>query len=685
MSKRNPPVHEPMYIPIGETTGFLPGSNVHLSPWNLPTTRLDPETLEPMHKAYQAPGYKEGTIFYSKGQLKEAGGWIGPGSKKHGAFRSEKDSPWHRHARILAKAKAKAKSDLKKMAITGVYIGAESPVPVSGGKGIGKLSLPSEYGVDVEGIDTSDYHDWQRTYKHALSQDQGYRAAMAEYRALSPEEKRGRGRPKGTKDYIKRQRRTKAEMAAGVSKHYVPESEKFKIWEEEGVEEARAKFARQRAIDQKARERATLGNEWQRKSALEKLEAADYADNLSYFALYGKKKPGKMRSHPDRNYPDIKGELQVLPAENEVEKGVWGTRALYADTSEAPGIVDDMPRRGRGRPPGSKNKARAVAPIIQLAAPQYRKRGRPPGSKNKPKEGTGMVLSMQPVIKRGRGRPPGSKNKPKYASNPYESNGDYMSSMRMNPASKIMKEKAFAEGVRRRREGFTFNSQVEKKWGKYYPLVVEGYNFGVVEEPEYTGPSRRMNPRVKGAKDTYKRVRRTAGELMASGIEDSADGMPPMSKNKHYMKGYKQAKTHPKLRGATRPDVARAAAIETTRSVSPRTGMVGHDFPPILPVSKRSKKEQKLALEAQQDFYRYNPIRHITKRGQGRPTTAWWILDLYSARGKKISTIIGQGSKAKSTSEAKSFINKSYRGYSVAKVELSGPYSRQPTSKTVRK
>ena len=683
MSKRNPPIHEPMYIPIGETTGFLPGSNVHLSPWNLPTTRLDPETLEPMHKSYQAPGYKEGTIFYSKGQLKEAGGWIGPGTKKHGAFRSEKDSPWHRHARILAKAKAKAKSDLKKMAITGVYIGAESPVPVSGGKGIGKLSLPSEYGVDVEGIDTSDYHDWQRTYKHALSQDQGYRAAMAEYRALSPEEKRGRGRPKGTKDYIKRQRRTKAEMAAGVSKHYVPESEKFKIWEEEGVEEARAKFARQRAIDQKARERATLGNEWQRKSALEKLEAADYADNLSYFALYGKKKPGKMRSHPDRNYPDIKGELQVLPAENEVEKGVWGTRALYADTSEAPGIVDDMPRRGRGRPPGSKNKARAVAPIIQLAAPQYRKRGRPPGSKNKPKEGTGMVLSMQPVIKRGRGRPPGSKNKPKYASNPYN-DGDYMAAVRMNPRkpSKYV-------------ETYVIQGNYGQGWEDVSASSIHKEARALLKDYDDNEPNahrlitrrslRTSNPRVKGAKDTYKRVRRTAGELMASGIEDSADGMPPMSKNKHYMKGYKQAKTHPKLRGATRPDVARAAAIETTRSVSPRTGMVGHDFPPILPVSKRSKKEQKLALEAQQDFYRYNPIRHITKRGQGRPTTAWWILDLYSARGKKISTIIGQGSKAKSTSEAKSFINKSYRGYSVAKVELSGPYSRQPTSKTVRK
>jgi hypothetical protein len=244
---------------------------------------------------------------------------------------------------------------------------------------------------------------------------------------------------------------------------------------------------------------------------------------------------------------------------------------------------------------------------------------------------------------------------------------------------------------------------------------------------------RTSNPRVKGAKDTYKRERRTGEQLFQAGFEDAREGLPAMSKNKHYVRGYKsKSGTNFKARkyvpGAAKrkamiaAEDARYAAsiakeravgaayrkkhpvvyddretfhheyavkpiwdVPVTRSVSPRTGMVGHDFPPILPVSKRSKKEQKLALEAQQDFYRYNPIHHITKAGRGRPTTAWWILDLYSARGKKISTIIGQGSKAKSTSEAKSFINKSYRGYSVAKVELSGPYSRQPTSKTVRK
>lgn len=675
-SLKNPPIHERMYIPLSEP-GRIPGSNITISPWNLPTTKLD-EDLDVKESEIPEP------VYYSKTQLAKAGGWIGPGASKKGAFRTEKDSPWHRHGRLLAKAKAKARSDLRKMKETGIFIGAESPVPKSGGKGIGKLSLPSDYAIDVEGFDTSDYHDWARTYKHTLQQDPDYRAALEAHKALSPEERRSRGRPKGTRDYIKRHRRTKADIAAGVAKHWVPESEKFKIWEEQGIDEAREKFARQRAIDQKAKEQTALGNEWQRKSALEKLEAADYADNLGYFALYGKKKPGKMHSHPDRNYPDIKGELQVLPAENEVAEGIWGTRALYADTSDDPRIVDpgETPRRGRGRPPGSKNKVRAVAPIIQLAAPQYRKRGRPPGSKNKPKEGTGIVLSMPTMPKRGRGRPPGSKNKTKYATNPY-SDGDYMSAVRMNPRVNGAKARAFRD------------KQITELYDKGMDDAMRG------EEPRHTDSAylagykdyvdeygnraeAYRNPRVKGAKDTYARVRRTGGQLFASGFEDASEGLPAMSKNKHYLKGYKQAKTHPKLKGAVRPDVARAAA---SQYIAPSWNQKEAAALQAArkPKKTKAKSKKRLALEAQQDFYRYNPIRHITKAGRGRPTTSWWILDLYSARGKKISTIIGQGSKAKSTSEAKSFVNKSYRGYKVSKVQMAGPYSRKPTSKTVRK
>jgi hypothetical protein len=208
----------------------------------------------------------------------------------------------------------------------------------------------------------------------------------------------------------------------------------------------------------------------------------------------------------------------------------------------------------------------------------------------------------------------------------------------------------------------------------------------------------RYNPRVKGAKDTYKRVRRTAEELWQSGKEDAREGLPQMSKNKHYFRGYISAqvvditphKVIAKIpkgnkRGGKMPP--NRAKVILPMSHSEYRGWPSPSTLPTGTLTKKTKAKSKkqLALEAQQDFYRYNPIRHITKRGQGRPTTAWWILDLYSARGKKISTIIGQGSKAKSTSEAKSFINKSYRGYSVAKVELAGPYSRQPNSKTVRK
>ena len=93
-------------------------------------------------------------------------------------------------------------------------------------------------------------------------------------------------------------------------------------------------------------------------------------------------------------------------------------------------------KRGRGRPPGSKNKK--TLELEQQAAgtassdtggadestpPAKRGRGRPPGSKNKKtlereqqaagttSSDTGGADESTPPAKRGRGRPPGSKNK----------------------------------------------------------------------------------------------------------------------------------------------------------------------------------------------------------------------------------------------------------------------------------
>jgi len=73
------------------------------------------------------------------------------------------------------------------------------------------------------------------------------------------------------------------------------------------------------------------------------------------------------------------------------------------------------PKR-RGRPKGSKNKAKpAVIKAPVSAAPK--RRGRPPGSKNKTSKNKPKTVAIKTAAKttpkRGRGRPKGSKNKPK--------------------------------------------------------------------------------------------------------------------------------------------------------------------------------------------------------------------------------------------------------------------------------
>lgn len=76
------------------------------------------------------------------------------------------------------------------------------------------------------------------------------------------------------------------------------------------------------------------------------------------------------------------------------------------------------PKR-RGRPKGSKNKAKPATAKAEITAPKVtpKKRGRPPGSKNKPKTAVKKTTAKKRVAKaapkRGRGRPKGSKNKPK--------------------------------------------------------------------------------------------------------------------------------------------------------------------------------------------------------------------------------------------------------------------------------
>jgi len=705
----NPPVWAKRYIPT-QPEGYIggkydpeKGTGGRVYAGRSEGTRLDPETLEPLSQFWQAPGSNAMTVYYTPEDLERSGGWVGPASGQRGSFRKAYDDPWARYARLVDAAARKAKRDLKRRKKEGLplYPFPKSAAPKSGGKGIGKLhsATPDELERDI--LDFSDTADWEKAYDDALKQDTEYRIAQSDYRALTPEEKRGRGRPKGTTDYIKRHRRTKAEIAAGVTKYSVPEHEKYAIREAEREKltqaEAIEKFERQRPI--------THHHRWDNMSWEDKRAHAAELDNMTYKMFHGgksmpgyiapviplkkipmgpssRKPPGKAREWTDETDPwGIERGISDIPDTyvstlTPKTKTDWWTDYEGPQPGDAPfDVQEHIIKRGRGRPPGSKNKARPIAPVIQLAAPQYRKRGRPPGSKNKPKAGA-IVVAMP---KRGRGRPPGSKNKPKHASNPYN-DGDYMSAVRMNPGL----PKHVQDAIDAANDAFIEAAEGGGRVGRNNYLRLKQHAERMLQE--HLAMMRSRNPRVKGAKDTYKRVRRTAGELMASGIEDSADGMPPMSKNKHYLKGYKQAKTHPKLKGAVRPDVARAAAIKTTRVVLPMSYSEYRTLPTgTLTKKAKAKSKKRLALEAQQDFYRYNPVRHFTKAGRGKPTSAWWILDMYSARGKKISTIIGQGSKAKSTSEAKSFINKTHKGYKVTKVQLAGPYVRQPHSRTVRK
>ena len=71
--------------------------------------------------------------------------------------------------------------------------------------------------------------------------------------------------------------------------------------------------------------------------------------------------------------------------------------------------ADQAPKK-RGRPAGSKNKPKDIAPATEVTETP-KKRGRPAGSKNKPK------LSAPDAPKK-RGRPTGSKNKSKTPSTP---------------------------------------------------------------------------------------------------------------------------------------------------------------------------------------------------------------------------------------------------------------------------
>ena len=171
----------------------------------------------------------------------------------------------------------------------------------------------------------------------------------------------------------------------------------------------------------------------------------------------------------------------------------------------------------------------------------------------------------------------------------------------------------------------------------------------------------RINPRKKGSKDKTPRTRMSIIELRKMGREDKREGLPAMHDSAAYMYGYTGGKSKPK------------------RHAKPAVERRGR------PKGSRNKKTIR-KIQDEQDFYRYNPIRHYPKTtNRGRPSANnFWILDLYNGK-KIITTHIGKGPKEQTEFEAKRFVGSSAKGKTIHSVILSGPYNTRPNKNTVRR
>lgn len=121
------------------------------------------------------------------------------------------------------------------------------------------------------------------------------------------------------------------------------------------------------------------------------------------YAAFGIKCPASI--------PILDGVLQYTPPEADTKNVVKKSRTKAVKNSRDPQDTEatsQKPARGRGRPPGSKNK-KTVDREVQASAAEPKKRGRPPGSKNK----KSLAKEASPFETKPRkwGRPPGSKNK----------------------------------------------------------------------------------------------------------------------------------------------------------------------------------------------------------------------------------------------------------------------------------
>jgi len=145
----------------------------------------------------------------------------------------------------------------------------------------------------------------------------------------------------------------------------------------------------------------------------EVLSHHDGSESLVYkitTLIYGADQAPKKRGRPagSKNKPkDIAPATEVTETPKKRGRPA-GSKNKPKDVAPAPEVTE-TPKK-RGRPAGSKNKPKDVAPATEVTETP-KKRGRPAGSKNKPK------LSAPDAPKK-RGRPTGSKNKSKTPSTP---------------------------------------------------------------------------------------------------------------------------------------------------------------------------------------------------------------------------------------------------------------------------
>jgi hypothetical protein len=87
-------------------------------------------------------------------------------------------------------------------------------------------------------------------------------------------------------------------------------------------------------------------------------------------------------------------------------------------------------------------------------------------------------------------------------------------------------------------------------------------------------------------------------------------------------------------------------------------------------------------------YQKKNPTyRKTTKRQRSawsgrkrKPSTAWWRINVYGARGVKLGTYLGRGTKAEATANAKGKAGRKVRGRVIQRSVLSGPFQTKPVS-----